>query len=193
MKKTFLLGFVFGIGGAVWLAGWYPFVDPVRLPSESGVARNGGRTESFHVGLPEDRIARVGRDVDPVPASLSLPDGPGFDDIRFELFRLRSASGKIVGVASRIRRGGDGGYTDWTLFLPARGALFLGSPDADPAPYARRRGAAPVVVGRVLQGSGEFSGLTGSFREDWRISGRDAEGWLAGEIELMTVTQDTGP
>jgi hypothetical protein len=193
LKKTFLLGFVFGIGGAIWLAGWYPFVDPVRFPSETGVARNGGRTESFHVDLPEDRIARVGGNVEPVPAAVSLPDVAGFTDIRFELFRLRNGSGKIIGLASRVRRGGDAGVTDWTLFLPARGALFLTSADADPAPYARRRGAAPAVLGRVLDGSGEFSGLAGSFREDWRISGRNADGLLAGEIEIMTVTQETAP
>ncbi len=191
MKKTFLLGLVCGIGGALWVAGWYPFVDPVRFASESGVARNGGRTESFHVGLPEDRIARVGHDVGPVPAELSLPQDAGLDDSRVELFRLRNASGKIVGVASRIRRDASGGYTDWTLFLPARGALFLSSAAADPAPYGRRGGAGPAVVGAVHGGSGEFSGLAGSFREDWRISGRDAEGRLAGDIELMTVTQET--
>lgn len=200
MKKTFLLGLLLGIGGAVWLAGWYPFVDPVRFASESGVARNGGRTESFRIQIPEDRVlgaAAVGSAAPSVPAGLSLPEVAG--DGAVEIYKLRNASGKVIGLASRIR-GGDGAYTDWTLMLPARGALFLTAAGLEVSPHAAGRAAAqpasqspafPMfkILGDVAGGSGEFAGFFGSFSEEWDVSGRDAEGRLVGDIEIMTLTQ----
>lgn len=206
MKKTFLLGLLLGIGGAVWLAGWYPFVDPVRFASESGVARNGGRTESFHIQIPEDRVlgaAAAGGAAPSVPAGLSLPVAAG--DGAVEIYKLRNASGKVVGLASRIR-GGDAAYTDWTLMLPARGALFLTAAGPEVSPHAMTAamtaaGAADdpaaqsptstmfEILGDVAGGSGEFAGIVGSFSEEWIVSGRDGEGRLVGDIEIMTLTQ----
>lgn len=200
MKKTFLLGLLLGIGGAVWLAGWYPFVDPVRFASESGVARNGGRTESFRIQIPEDRVlgaAVLGSAAPSVPAGLSLPEVAG--DGAVEIYKLRNASGKVIGLASRIR-GGDAAYTDWTLMLPARGALFLTAAGPEVSPHAAGRAAAdpasqspalPMfkILGDVAGGSGEFAGFFGSFSEEWDVSGRDAEGRLVGDIEIMTLTQ----
>jgi len=200
LKKTFLLGLLLGIGGAVWLAGWYPFVDPVRFASESGVARNGGRTESFHIQIPEDRVlgaASAGSAAPSVPAGLSLPEAAG--DGAVEIYKLRNASGKVIGLASRIR-GGDNAYTDWTLMLPARGALFLSAAGPEVSPHAMARaGADPAArspkspmfetLGDVAGGSGEFTGFFGSFSEEWDVSGRDAEGRLVGDIEIMTLTQ----
>ncbi|WP_405232649.1 hypothetical protein [Lentisalinibacter salinarum] len=206
MKKTFLLGLLLGIGGAVWLAGWYPFVDPVRFASESGVARNGGRTESFRIQIPEDRVlgaAAPGSVVPSVPAGLSLPEVAG--DGAVEIYKLRNASGKVIGLASRIR-GGDAAYTDWTLMLPARGALFLTAAGSEVSPHAMATamatagvaadpaGQSPTsptfrILGDVAGGSGEFAGFFGSFSEEWEVAGRDAEGRLVGDIEIMTLTQ----
>lgn len=202
MKKTFLLGLVLGIGGAVWLAGWYPFVDPDRFPSESSVARNGGRTETFQVYLPEDRLGRVSTmpgTAGATPAGLSAPAGAGLGDVDAELFKLRNASGTIIGVAGRIQRGeASTGYADWTLVLPARGAMFLSAAGAPPPPYQGLPEdvslAEPVaVLGDVVGGSREFAELGGSFREEWRYTGRDADGRLAGRIEIMTLTQEARP
>lgn len=206
MKKIFLLGLLLGIGGAVWLAGWYPFVDPVRFASESGVARNGGRTESFHIQIPEDRVlgaATAGAAAPSVPTGLSLPEAAG--DGAVEIYRLRNASGKVIGLASRVR-GGDGAYTDWTLMLPARGALFLTAAGPEVSPHATAMATATAgaagdpaaqsptspmfrILGDVAGGSGEFAGFFGSFSEEWDVSGRDAEGRLVGDIEILTLTQ----
>ncbi|HKL62591.1 MAG TPA: hypothetical protein VJ883_04435 [Woeseiaceae bacterium] len=195
MKKTFLLGLLLGVGGAVWLAGWYPLVDPVRFPSESGVARNGGRTEGFRIQIPEDRVLRaaaVSAATPTVPPGVSLPAGTG--DGEAEIYKLRNDSGKVIGLASRVAGGGDAPYTDWTLMLPARGALFLSAADADTSPAAAPAGAdaPPPLLGDVAGGSGEFSGIGGSFREEWAVTGRDADGRLVGEIEIMTLTQIGG-
>ncbi len=194
MKKTFLLGLLLGVGGAVWLAGWYPFVDPVRFPSESGVARNGGRTEGFRIQIPEDRLLRapaVSATTPAVPPGVSLPAGTGEGEA--EIYRLRNDSGKVIGLASRIARGGAAPYTDWTLMLPARGALFLTAAGADASSAAADGAdAPPPLLGDVAGGSGEFSGIAGSFREDWTVTGRDADGRLVGDIEIMTLTQIGG-
>jgi len=202
LKKLFLLGLLLGIGGAVWLAGWYPFVDPVRFASESGVARNGGRTESFRIEIPEDRVlgaVAAGSAAPSVPAGLSLPGAA--DDAAVEIYKLRNASGKVIGLASRIY-GGDAAYTDWTLMLPARGALFLTAAGPEVSPHAMATAGAaaepaaqssmsPVfkILGDVAGGSGEFAGFVGSFSEEWDVSGQDAEGRLVGRIEIMTLTQ----
>lgn len=193
MKKTFLLGLLLGIGGAVWVAGWYPFVDPVRFPSESGVARNGGRTESFHIQIPQDRVLRA---VTPSAASPALPDGAtlpaGAGDGAAELYKLRNASGKVIGLASRVWRGGDAAYTDWTLLLPARGAVFLTATESGGPPAASTAGAAATprpVLGDVVGGSREFEGIVGSYSEEWTVERLDAEGRAVGDIEIMTLTQ----
>lgn len=199
MKKLFLLGLLLGIGGAVWFAGWYPFVDPVRLPSESGVARNGGRTESFRIRIPEDRVLRaVAASValPGVPAGLSLPENTG--DGEAEIYKLRNDSGEVIGLASRVWRRGEGAYTDWTLMVPARGALFLTAAGPAASPFASARAGAEVVapaqrLGDVVGGSREFTGFVGSFSEEWSVSGEDAEGRLVGGIEIMTLTQTETP
>lgn len=189
MKKTFLLGLLLGIGGAVWFAGWYPVVDPVRFPSESGVARNGGRTESFHIQIPDDRVLRA---VSPAAAGPAMPDGvislpADAGDAAAELYRLRNASGKVIGLASRVWHGGDAPYTDWTLLLPARGAVYLTAAGAgNPAAGAD---VPRPVLGDVIGGSREFSGIVGSYSEEWTIEERDADGRPVGDIEIMTLTQ----
>lgn len=194
LKKTFLLGLLLGVGGAVWLAGWYPFVDPVRFPSESGVARNGGRTEAFRIQIPEDRLLRataVSATTPAVPPGISLPAGTGEGEV--EIYRVRNDSGKVVGLASRAARGGAVSYTDWTLMLPARGALFLTAPGTAATSAAADGGdAPPPTLGDVAGGSGEFSGIAGSFSEDWTVTGADADGRLVGDIEIMTLTQIGG-
>lgn len=197
MKKTFLLGLLLGIGGAVWVAGWYPFVDPVRFPSESGVARNGGRTESFHIQIPEDRVLRV---VTPAAASPAMPDGAalpaGAGDGAAELYKLRNVSGKVIGLASRVWRGGDAAYTDWTLLLPARGSVFLTARVSGGLPAAPTAGVADAprpVLGDVVGGSREFEGIDGSYREEWTVERLDAQGRPVGDIEIMTLTQIGSP
>jgi hypothetical protein len=193
LKKIFLLGLLLGIGGAVWVAGWYPFVDPVRFPSESGVARNGGRAESFHIQIPQDRVLRA---VTPSAASPALPDGATLPasaaDGAAELYKLRNASGKVIGLASRVWRGADAAYTDWTLLLPARGAVFLTATESGgpPAPSAAGAAATPrSVLGDVVGGSREFEGIVGSYSEEWTVERLDAEGRPVGDIEIMTLTQ----
>lgn len=203
MKKTFLLGVLLGIGGAVALAGWYPVVDPVRFSSETSVAKNGGRIETFRVRVPEDRIALTAGTplAEPVlPASLAFPPEPELSGLQVELFRLRNQSGQVVGLASRINANGaeDAGYTDWTLFLPARGALYLSAAAPLGWPYgAIGTGEVPeateTVFGDVVGGAGEFKDFAGSFSEEWLLTGRDEDGRLRGEVEIATLAMGTRP
>ncbi len=198
MKKTFLIGVLLGIGGAVALAGWYPFVDPVRLPSETRVAKNGGRAENFHVRLPDDRVAvTAGTTISEprLPTDIVFPPEPELVGVQVEIFKLRNESGKIVGLASRVNANGseDAGYTDWTLFLPARGALFLTAPMPLGWPYgapgeATVPTAVDVVFGDIAGGAGEFEGLAGSFSEEWTLTGTTEDGRLTGEIEIATLS-----
>lgn len=198
MKKTLLLGVLLGISAAIALAGWYPVVDPVRFPSEAGVAKNGGRTENFRVYLPEDRLAVTGSTMpagESLPADLRFPPGPELAGLSAEFFKLRNDSGTVIGVAGRVNaRSPDGrGYTDWTLFLPARGSLFLTAEVSPGWPYGIIRGAQPVgdpaaALGDIVGGAGEFTDLVGSFREEWIVTGRDEDGRLRGEIGIATLT-----
>jgi len=48
------------------------------------------------------------------------------------------------------------------------------------------------MLGDVADGSREFTDFRGSFREEWVVTGRDADGRLVGAIEIMTLTEIRG-
>lgn len=102
----------------------------------------------------------------------------------------------------------------WLLVVPGRGALYLAQADRFDA-TARRQdtpsgpvmlvpgqspeffangsrvtvtATEPAHTGRVLGGTSEFAGLTGTFTETWQLGGTAGDGKASGRILLSTTT-----
>ena len=195
-----------------------PLPQHPRLRSLSSVLNNGGRQEDFLIRWPEDRLAvPVTTDrrliADGGIVMLMGSSGPV---VAAELFRVRDAAGTVVGIASRTtsvataRDGRIAEGSDWIIFLPSRGSLYLsqangldvmpraragvaGYAPAQEAPgswgSARRRvitsGPAPDGRGRIVRGTDEFEGLTGTYEEAWE-AGDAGKGATSGRIMLST-------
>jgi hypothetical protein len=50
--------------------------------------------------------------------------------------------------------------------------------------------ATPRHAGRVVRGTGEFAGLSGSFSETWTFDGLSPDGGVHGRIILSTVSEN---
>ena len=103
--------------------------------------------------------------------------------------------------------------SNWLLVIPSRGALFLDQADArdmtvrqqatadgvialPPAqsavfwtdgPRFRVTAAARGSTGKVLRGTDEFDGLTGSFAETWELDEANPDSGTRGHIVLSTL------
>ena len=210
MKGAFIVGLLLGFGGLLAAAA-YPWVDHPRVPSRTGVVANGGRTETFVIRLPADRIVVRGDLAAGFRYPADAPSGPAFEtpSLLAEHFKLRDSGGDVVGVASRhVVRTETGQDTAWCLVFPARGAVWLVGA-ADPSAPQRALEAAGYQPGETFSGdlrlvvtnadetqSGvlaagrqEFKNLAGDYLESWQISGVSAEGDLLGTIRLDTVTR----
>ena len=138
--------------------------------------------------------------------------------VSIELFRVRDSAGNVIGVASRTtarlpgQRLAAASVSNWTLMIPSRGTLLLtqensadlsARPTAEGymlpaetpafwAPGSRYRitaGPAPGGRGRMVQGSEEFEGLSGTFSEIWELKELTAEGRSEGRITLATAIE----
>jgi len=212
LKATFLGGLILGFAAVVSAAGFYPWVDHLRLDSRTQVLPNGGRQENFFVRLPVDRIASVGSGglaagAAAFPAELALPAELAAAPMQIDHFKVRDAMGDVVGVGARhLLQSGDGAAAVWSITLPARGAVHLvgrsGPDQLGPAlaraGYVRGTdwdgtvevslGDGNTRTGILVGGSGEFTPLTGTYLERWQITGIDATGRLQGTIELNTTS-----
>lgn len=109
----------------------------------------------------------------------------------------------------------DRSVSNWLVVIPGRGAVLLSQPDMfdttarqrdtlngmitlsamqDPAFWKSRKeqrvtAATPRYAGRILRGTGEFAGLSGSFRETWKFDGLGTEGRPHGRIVLSTLSE----
>jgi hypothetical protein len=139
-----------------------------------------------------------------------------------ELFRLRDVDGNVIGLASRLtgrvpgQRVSTASVSNWMLLIPSRGTLLMtqeNSADTGPvatsggyvmpadvarfwAPGSRFRitaGPAAGAQGRVLSGTDEFKGLTGSYTELWELEEVAVDGRTEGRISLMTVISAREP
>ncbi len=201
--RVFLLSFAAGLITALLVALLYPYTDQVRYRSLSSAMANGGRLETFYVELPADRL---------LPAQDVEFGAPGDRDVRAELFRIRDAEDRIVGLAGKLS--GDPGtgvsVSDWTLAISGRGGLFLTQVNehslvlestriADSPPGLEMhdgRGLGSATThpasggdsngGRVLGGTGEFTGLTGTYDESWQVVRVSAGDEMTGRIVLTT-------
>jgi len=214
MKITFFLAIFLGFVGVLAAGHFVPWGAHVRLPSQTRVVANGGRAEQFLIRLPADRIDVAGakeaglRGASATGAS-ALPPQLTAEPLLVEHFKIRDASGNVIGLAARHwSADAHASGTAWSLMIPSRGALLLTAP-AEPrvaldtalrnAGYSAGtvwNGAVKVVFASegadnavVAAGSDEFAGLDGKYSETWTITGVTDGGELHGTIEIDTVTR----
>ena len=210
MRALLLVGVVVGFGGTLAAAHYVPWISHQRLPSQTSVVANGGRAEQFLIRLPADRIAATDGKAGGLRSAgadnvMALPAKFVAEPLLVEHYKVRDATGQVVGVAARHWANGDHGLTTtWSVLIPARGSLVLSAPGeksgaldtvlqrAGYAPGAAWEGTLEVALasgGAVAGGSGDFAGLGGSYTETWKVTGVDASGAMRGTIELYTVTR----
>lgn len=179
-----------------------------RFPSNIEVLTNGGRSESFVIHWPEDRL-ELGGALD--GAAVNQVDGIAVLEPRrrgrtaAELFRLRDSEDRIIGLASRLtgrmpgRRGRDRSVSNWTLMIPSRGILMLtqeNGADVRPVRVGGQWIAAVdspgfwatgsryrISAGPVAGGRGRVLGGTGEFAY---LQGEYSEVW---ELEELAANQ----
>jgi hypothetical protein len=212
MRTVFLLAILGGFGGTLAGAHFVPWLAHARLPSHTQVVANGGRAEQFLIRLPADRIAASDGEVGGirgkgVTGAMLMPAQFVAEPLLVEHFKIRDAAGSVVGVGARHWSAGvAGATTTWSILIPSRGAFVLsaagearGALEAAlrPAGYGAGRAwdgevAVPMIpqgeVGRMMTGTNEFEGLSGSYTEAWTLSAVDEDGVLSGTIELATIT-----
>jgi hypothetical protein len=212
MKAAFLTAILFGFGGVLAAAHYVPWMSHDRLPSQTTVVANGGRAEQFVIRLPVDRLAATGAAdagmrAAPLPDGKPLPADLAGQPMLIEHFKVRDASGNVIGVAARhwSSSGREAG-TAWSLLIPSRGSLLLTAPGEGKAAldaalakagYSAGKawnGSVAVTLGRdddgvIASGSAEFDGLEGSYSEVWTVTGVSELGELRGTVELNTVTR----
>ncbi len=182
MYKTFNLGIVLGIVAAAALVYLYPVVDQHREVSLITVHANGGNSESFHIGLPGDRImAGVSGAPESTPVGLEWPEYDFLANIQAELFKVRNENGIVIGVASRMSGSSEqhGSFVEWAVHLPARGSMFLAmaaSPSAD-----------GFREGKFRAGTREFLTLHGTARERFVREVDDPDSENVGRLELSVT------
>jgi hypothetical protein len=207
LKILFLLAFVGGFGGTLAGVHFAPWQKHARLPSQTAVVANGGRTEQFLIRLPADRLAATDGAAGGLRASgaMALPAQFLAEPLLVEHFKVRDSLGNVIGVAARHWNGGAAATTTWSVLIPSRGTLVLSSPgEARGALEAALRAggysagtawdgqvSVPMVregEGTVAAGTGEFSGLAGSYTETWTVAAVDESGKVSATIELGTLT-----
>jgi hypothetical protein len=172
--KTFTVGVILGISGAVALLYFVPVVDVAREPSIITVQPNGGNLERFHVNLPGDRVmAGVSGQGQAYPEELVWPEALDRAGVQVEIFKVRNEDERVVGVASRIAADADGPLVEWALHLPARGTMYV-LMDAQSGDNGQRRGT-------LHAGTREFSDKSGRILERF-ISASESDG--EGRLEL---------
>jgi hypothetical protein len=193
LVRLFLATFILGALLTLLAARLYPLPDSPRLPSDSIALANGGREEAFFVRLPDDRLgspraASVAR----FPAQSFAREGN--DRILAELFRVRDAEGRVIGLASKLS--GNVAVSevraqqnsDWTLLIPSRGALAMstaGLPaDQDRLYPVNNFGLDPARSGKIVFGTKEFANITGFFVEETEIDRVDEDGQAHGVLKL---------
>jgi hypothetical protein len=206
MKVTIGLGFLIGFAGSLAAAYLFPFVDHARIESRTGVAMNGGRSETFMIRLPVDRIASLGDDGSTLrggrhPASLKVPETFSDDGFLVEHFKLRDVDGNVIGLATHHSTNTDAGPVDvWAVDVPGRGAIVFAGAGQRPAELDEALRSAGYVPGvswtvvdagatRVVTGTEEFENVDGRYGETWNITGVSPTGEIRGTIEVSTLVQ----
>jgi hypothetical protein len=186
--STYILGGIL----TVLAVYFYPMPDAPRLISNSSALPNGGLEEVFHIRLPGDRLGS--------PRAASVAAFPvqsfaqeGQNRIIAELFQVRDAEGHVIGLASKMSgtvAAANQGLknTDWMLFIPSRGAMFMSTESLATDDSRRypldRLGLDLSRSARVLYATEDFSDLTGFFIDETEIERVDDAGQAYGVINL---------
>ena len=173
MFKTFTFGIFLGFAASAAALYFFPVVDQGRERSITSVQANGGNLEAFHVNLPADRIFAGGGDT-AIPADARWPIDIDIGDAQAELFKVRNAEERVIGVASRLSAGGDRPFVEWVLHMPARGSLYV-AVDPTSSEVSGRSGL-------LRAGTREFSDLQGAVTERY-VAGSEG----AGRLELVAA------
>jgi hypothetical protein len=193
--RVFLVSFVLGLLATVVVARFFPFPEPPRVYSEASALANGGREEVFLIRLPEDRLGS--------PRAATTSDFPqqsfsavGKHRIMAELFRIRDAKGRVIGIASRMngtvpdQQQGSEAATDWMLLLPGRGALVMSRAAVEVGGERKfqvdRMGFSFANSGPLIAGSGDFAELSGFYEEATDVEKIDSRGQVHGLVRLRT-------
>jgi hypothetical protein len=209
LSRTFWFAFAGGVIVAVLAAGLPGLPEQYRFRSLIDVQTNGGRSETFVIRWPQDRLDLSGelvvgdRVTRAVAQGMMVLDDAAGRRLSAELFRLRDREGNVIGLAGRMSNAAPGApasSSDWLLVIPARGSLALTQADArdltvrriddGQAVYARAAVDAPGfwAAGRRYRISA--GPLTGAGRvvhgsdEFAGLEGRFTESW---ELEEMTA------
>jgi hypothetical protein len=175
--RTFIFGLVLGALAAGGLLYSQPIVDLEREQSMGESRNNGGVIESYYVDLSTDRVmAGIAGAEASVPPGLGWPEYDFLIGTQTEVFKLRNAADKVVGIASRMVGGGDQAFVEWVVHMPARGTMYALLPHDASGPGVRS--------GVLRTGTREFSMLTGSVTERYIAKTDDAD--AAGRLELVT-------
>ena len=208
MKIVFLLTLVIGFIGTLAGAHYAPGLKHARLPSQTAVVANGGRSEQFLIRLPLDRIAATDGEAGGLRSkgdgAMLLPAQFVGEPLLVEHFKVRDSTGNVIGVAARHWSGNGDSTATWQVLIPSRGALVMsGRGEERGALEAALRsrgynagkewsGDAKVSMTRdtgvVAAGTGEFQSLIGTYTETWTVAAVDEDGKVSGTIELATVT-----
>ncbi|NOX68743.1 MAG: hypothetical protein GXP15_06125 [Gammaproteobacteria bacterium] len=179
MFKSFTFGLILGLIAAAGLLYVVPVVDQVRERSIVSVKANGGNRETLHVNLPIDRILAGRADLQtPLPPGLEWPDDALLSGTQIELFKIRNANEKVIGVASRIVGGGEQPFIEWAIHMPARGTSYFVLADA-----ANESGER---TGNLRTGTREFSSLSGVVAERYIAEDTTTSDGVSGRLELTT-------
>lgn len=182
------------------VARFFPFPEPPRVYSEASALANGGREEAFLIRLPEDRLGP--------PRAATTRDFPqqsfsavGKDKILAELFRIRDAKGRVIGIASRMngivpdQNKDPEAATDWMLVLPGRGALAMSRAAVEVGGQREfqvdRMGFSFANSGPLIAGSGDFADLSGFYEETTDVEKIDSRGQVHGLVRLTTRLRST--
>ena len=212
MKTVLLLAILLGFGGTLAAAHLVPGIGHARLPSQTTVVANGGRSEQFLIRLPADRIAAsdgatAGLRAATGEGAMLLPAKLASEPLLIEHFKVRDSTGNVIGVAARHWTTHAGrAATTWSVLVPSRGAFVLSGPgEARGALETALRaagykagsewdGQAIVTMtpaaepGAFTAGTGEFADLAGTYTESWTLAGVDESAQVHGTIELNTTT-----
>lgn len=215
MARLFYTCVFVGVVLTVLAAAVYPLPAHLRQRSIINVVPDGGREEVFAVYWPEDRVqllpAAGGQALEAMGAAAVLRGADG-RPASVEVFRLRDAEDRVIGLASRSTTtlSATAQGSDWVLLVPSRGSLFLhqlNSRDVAPASRVAGAPAGPAAespafwqgrrqwritagpaaggAGRITGGTGEFAGLAGNYDEVWQLE-PDAGAGSQGRIILTT-------
>lgn len=176
--RTFSFGVIFGLIGTAVLLYFVPAVDQVRERSIITVQANVGNNEFFHINLPIDRVLAGRADAEnPVPPGLDWPDDDFLAGAQAEIFKVRNAEERVIGVASRIVGGGEQPFVEWAVHMPARGTMYILLPN--------NANEAGIRYGDLRAGTREFATLNGSVTERYIALDAAENNGVNGRLELV--------